>query len=238
MSKIDYKVKKEPGLIHTISGREINLMRLRAEDVDITDIAWGLGRTLRYGGHIREDWSVAHHCIVMSYLVPKKFALEALLHDAAEAYVGDIIWPVKSLFPDIELFENELTLTIMEAFDVHTPFKQNRDGAVYYVKSDIVAEADRMLLEHECNSMDRGGTFIPEVEASWLLAVDSHMEYWFAAQYAYLQRYEQLTNNEGLFFTAMDTDVSKLSDELNALWFPKDQAEIEAKRAEEQKDAE
>jgi hypothetical protein len=233
MSK-DYKVKKEPGLIHTISGREINLLTFNADDVDITDIAWGLGRTLRYGGHIREDWSVAHHSVVMSYLVPKKFAMEALLHDAAEAYIGDIIWPVKALFPDIELFENERTLIVMDAFKVPVQVRQERHGAVFYEKSPIVAEADRMMLEHECISMDRGGTFIPEVEDAWMRAIDNHAEYWYAAQYAFLQRYEELTGTQGTYFTD-EKDVAAISDELMKLWFP---AELELKEeaAKETKD--
>lgn len=68
------------------------------EDIRFTDIANGLARICRFNGQLDpavEHYSVAQHSVLVSYLVPQEFALEALLHDAAEAYVGDMIRPLK-----------------------------------------------------------------------------------------------------------------------------------------------
>lgn len=67
----------------------------RPQDVDIRDIAHGLSNLCRYGGQCKSFYSVAEHSWLMSYMVPAEFAFEALLHDGAEAYVGDMIVPLK-----------------------------------------------------------------------------------------------------------------------------------------------
>lgn len=70
----------------------------RPEDIRFTDIANGLARICRFNGQLDpkvEHYSVAQHSVLVSHLVPEEFALEALLHDAAEAYVGDMIRPLK-----------------------------------------------------------------------------------------------------------------------------------------------
>lgn len=70
----------------------------RPEDIRFTDIANGLARICRFNGQLDpkvEHYSVAQHSVLVSQLVPEEFALEALLHDAAEAYVGDMIRPLK-----------------------------------------------------------------------------------------------------------------------------------------------
>jgi hypothetical protein len=66
----------------------------RKADVDILDIAFALGNISRYGGHCRY-YSVAEHSILVSRMVPEHLALEGLMHDAIEAYIGDMIRPMK-----------------------------------------------------------------------------------------------------------------------------------------------
>lgn len=71
----------------------------RPEDVSLETVAWRLSRMPRYlGGTLGEPYSVAQHCLDGSYLIDPEFALEFLLHDAEEAYLGDWVTPVKRRF--------------------------------------------------------------------------------------------------------------------------------------------
>lgn len=75
----------------------------RTSDIRITDIAEHLSRICRFGGALRSDiahYSVAQHCCLVCDHCPTGWELEGLLHDAAEAYVGDMIKPMKLLFDD------------------------------------------------------------------------------------------------------------------------------------------
>lgn len=83
------------GWIMTYRGRQFRPFAPRPEDVDIIDIAQALSNTCRYGGHVRRFYSVAEHCVHLARWVPREHAFDALMHDAAEAYLGDIPRPIK-----------------------------------------------------------------------------------------------------------------------------------------------
>lgn len=83
------------GWMGTASGRQFWPLEPRAEDVDVADIVRGLAMTCRYGGQVKRYYSVAEHCVVVSRHVDPRFAREALFHDCAEAYIGDMIRPLK-----------------------------------------------------------------------------------------------------------------------------------------------
>ncbi len=81
--------------IQTATGRQAWPLDPRPEDVDIADIAHALSQICRFTGHCHEFYSVAQHAVLVSLNVPPEHAAWALLHDAAEAYIGDISRPLK-----------------------------------------------------------------------------------------------------------------------------------------------
>lgn len=81
--------------IHTFTGRFVNPLELQTEDVCIEDIAHALANQCRFSGHVKKFYSVADHSLICSYIVDPELALDALLHDAAEAYLQDMARPLK-----------------------------------------------------------------------------------------------------------------------------------------------
>ncbi len=120
--------------IRTVSGVYLDLLDPKVEDIKITDIAHALANICRFGGHPREFYSVAQHSVRVSYLVDEEYALEALLHDATEAYLGDVITPLKNILPEYRRLEEKLDGIIRKAFDlpaVPTPCVKTADVIMY-----------------------------------------------------------------------------------------------------------
>lgn len=85
------------GSMVTASGVHFNLLKLDPDNIKIDDIAHGLAHMCRWNGHGSSFFSVAQHCCLMFDNAPKDRRLAYLLHDAEEAYWGDIIKPIKDL---------------------------------------------------------------------------------------------------------------------------------------------
>lgn len=83
------------------SGRVFWPLDPRADEVHIDDIAQALSNVCRFGGRCSEFYSVAQHSVWVARYVELRrpgrplLALHALLHDAAEAYLGDVVRPLK-----------------------------------------------------------------------------------------------------------------------------------------------
>lgn len=100
--------------IETCTGRRVNPLRMSEGDICIEDIALALSKICRFGGHTRDFYSVAQHSLLVVQLilhfqrdVDKLTQRAALLHDAAEAYIGDIPRPIKHSSAGKELVEAE-----------------------------------------------------------------------------------------------------------------------------------
>lgn len=78
-------------MITTYTGRYIKPLELKAEDIAIEDIAHSLALTNRFVGHTKVPISVAQHSVMAArMLADTPHALQALLHDGSEAYLGDV----------------------------------------------------------------------------------------------------------------------------------------------------
>lgn len=79
----------------TFTGRMFYPFDPQIVDMDIMDVGHHLGMQCRYNGACHYFYSVAEHCVLGSYLVPREHAFDFLMHDVAETWTGDLIRPLK-----------------------------------------------------------------------------------------------------------------------------------------------
>ena len=113
---VDPESGRRGSWIQTFTGRAFWPLDPRADEVDPADIAHALAHLCRYNGHVRWHLSVAEHCVQLSYAVSPENALWALLHDATEAYMGDMVRPLKRHMPSFVAAEDRLMSVICERF--------------------------------------------------------------------------------------------------------------------------
>ena len=159
------RVRRQSGAPHPVeqprawqrmlSGRRLDLLDPSPLDIEIEDIAHGLARVARWNGQTvgTHAFSVAQHCLVVEDIVgalnpgyPRSFRLMALLHDAPEYVVGDLISPFKSAIGlDYKAFENRLLRAIHTRFGL--PAEAPPEVVVQIKSADRIAayfEATRL----------------------------------------------------------------------------------------------
>lgn len=106
-------------MIYTIGGNLFDYEKPHNNTYHITDIAHALSLITRFNGHIEERYSVAQHSVYCSYKCSNP--MWGLMHDAAEAYVGDIPTPLKRLLPCFSEKEEEIMAAIQKQFELGEP---------------------------------------------------------------------------------------------------------------------
>jgi hypothetical protein len=81
--------------IQTYSGIKFDILDPQPDMICIEDIAHATSQANRFTGHCRFPYPVSQHSRLGSYIVPDEFALEFLMHDASEGYIGDMNRPMK-----------------------------------------------------------------------------------------------------------------------------------------------
>lgn len=106
--------------IGTRSGRVFDYLNPTPDMIEIEDIAWGLAKTGRFANQLRGHvfYSVAQHSWLVAWATPVQHRLSGLLHDATEAYVGDMVAPLKQLCPDYKAVEDRVWRAIAQRFDI------------------------------------------------------------------------------------------------------------------------
>lgn len=102
--------------ILTASGLNFDVANPNADLIDIEDIAHSLAHLCRFTGHTDRFYSVAEHSVRAAWHVAPEHQLEALLHDATEAYLGDVASPLKALLPEYRAIEARLEACIRQHF--------------------------------------------------------------------------------------------------------------------------
>ena len=113
--------------METFTGKMFDVFDPDPDQIDIFDIAHHLSLMTRFNGGCKWHYSIAQHSILCAdrakdYHYPQpsehKLALALLMHDAAEAYVGDIVRPIKRKITDFSVIENGVMDAINERFDL------------------------------------------------------------------------------------------------------------------------
>jgi hypothetical protein len=128
------------------SGAEFDFRNPQASPFTIEDIAHGLSMLCRYAGQCRIFYSVAEHCLLVSDMVPEH-AFAALMHDAAEAFVGDITRPLKQMLPQFKNVEHLVEEAIFLRFGVPRPMP----AAVKQTDLAVLAAEQEQLMPPDTN---------------------------------------------------------------------------------------
>lgn len=128
--------------------------------IDINDIAHALSLTCRFGGHCRSFYSVAQHSVLVAEWMYKNFSPQkcamigmiGLLHDAAEAYVGDIPRPIKRSLINFDKMEFDILQMIYEKYGVWDFYEEE-----VFIKPDSVQFVDDILLSTERRDLMKSG---------------------------------------------------------------------------------
>lgn len=128
--------------LHTYTGICAEILAPTVDMVCIEDIARSLSNQCRFNGHVREFYSVAQHSVYVSNAVHDGLAIPALLHDAAEAYLGDLIRPIKRHTKAGREFE-ALEAVWQEVIE----YNFHLDGGI--LEHPLIMAADRRMLMTE-----------------------------------------------------------------------------------------
>ena len=146
----------------------------------IDDIAHGLANICRYAGQCSRFYSVAEHSILVSDTA-KGFEFEALLHDAAEAFLGDITRPLKQMLPEYKRIEAEVERAILDRFGVPSPLAPQ----IKQADLRVLAAEQKQIMPEGTDGWVRGQKVEPAPIVVRHLSPDE-------AKHVFLDRYEAL----------------------------------------------
>jgi 5'-deoxynucleotidase YfbR-like HD superfamily hydrolase len=182
--------------MQTYNGRPFWPLDARPEDINIQDVAHALANTCRYGGHCLSYYSVAQHSVLVSRVCQPENALWGLLHDAPEAYLGDIPRPLK-YGPGFTVYreaEDRLTAVVAEKFGLAMPIPADvhwADEALLWTeKRDILAPIQAGY-EWQASNV----TALPGIRVTPMAAAD--------AKHLFLERFTELTGSRPAFRPGM-----------------------------------
>ena len=133
--------------IQTYSGHKLDLLNPDPACIDIKDIARGLSMQCRYNGQVKEFYSVAEHSMQVMEQLPKKLKIYGLLHDAAEAYIGDIVSPLKRQISGLYMTEADIMCAVCKRFDLDFYIMQSLE--VEYADLSVAKKEAETILSHD-----------------------------------------------------------------------------------------
>lgn len=167
--------------IETYTGKQFDPLKPDLEAISIKDIAHSLSLLCRFNGHCSRFYSVAQHSVLACKLdvVPQELRLTVLMHDAGEAYVGDVTRPVKRELPKLKEMEAITMEAISAKFGLVWPFP------------DEVKMADNIMLVTERRDLLTDSSLEWNVDAE---ATSARVEPWDpnTSESAFLATFKEL----------------------------------------------
>jgi hypothetical protein len=173
--------------IELADGSFFSLLNPTVDMIDIEHIAHATSQLCRFTGHCSTFYSVAQHCVIVSHFVPPELALTGLLHDATEAYIGDVSRPLKDALDQrapgiLEGIENQIHQVIGAKYGHPFPFPPE------------IKQADNLALAMERRDLMVGAVpwpHLPDPPAQKLTPWEP-----LQAEITFLARFAQLTLKE------------------------------------------
>ena len=135
-------MEQTPSCITIHGGGYFDILAPERGEYGIETIANALSNLCRYTGHVDRFYSVAEHSVLVSRMVPERYAMEGLLHDASEAFVGDVSSPLKKLLPDYKRIEENVQADIARRFNLVYPFPHeihDADKRIYWAERQNIS---------------------------------------------------------------------------------------------------
>lgn len=159
----------------TTTGAQVDLRVMALNTISLLDIAHSLALTNRFTGHTSRPYSVAEHSLLVAEIMQREFGvtspaavLAALLHDAHEAYAGDMATPMKQLLGcSWRSEEDRIAMAVLRRFGV-------ADASAVY--ASIIKRCDLMALAMERRDL------LPATSAAWPLLEGIHTPDWLHLQ--------------------------------------------------------
>lgn len=134
----------------TVHGHRIDFTSPKPEEVDVMDIVYGLGNQCRFTGQVTEFYSIAEHSIHVCELVIRagypELGFDALMHDAHEAYVGDVSTPLKrEIEPCFKPVDARVRQAVATRFGLILP---QHDIITHYDRVALITERDAIQPRH------------------------------------------------------------------------------------------
>jgi 5'-deoxynucleotidase YfbR-like HD superfamily hydrolase len=187
MAQTDHAPPAPGPYLQTVSGRWVNPFDPDPDQLDPGDIARALANQCRFGGHSRAFYSVAQHSVIVSQLVEQgggdaEAVFAALMHDATEAYLGDMPHPIKHRSPLGAAFkaaEEHLERALRDRFGIQADVPE-------------IKRADRALLATERRAFSAETWHWPELDG--VEPLDIELSAWppDEAARAFAERYAEL----------------------------------------------
>ena len=170
--------------ILTAAGRYFDFLAPERSEIGIEEIAYALSNICRFTGHTREFYSVAEHSVHVSRLVPPGDALAGLLHDAAEAFIGDVAKPLKLLLPDYAEIEARVEAAVLSRFGLDPALP----ASVKFADMDMLRVEQHQAMDAAAHDWGLPSFHNPQAKLV-------RLEFWEPAEarMMFLQRLEEVT---------------------------------------------